>query len=63
MLRTDWELTSTHQYLPVRGFAAMFTTMLAVFRSRTAFQLEILALRVLGQPHRGASVNICCTGT
>ena len=29
----------------VRVFAAMFTTMLAVFRSRTAFQLEILALR------------------
>jgi hypothetical protein len=41
----DWELTLFRRFPPALVATAMFTSLLTVFRSREALQLEILALR------------------
>ena len=41
----EWELTSLLSFSPTRVFAALFTALLASFRSRAALQILILALR------------------
>src|SRR5215472_7304198 len=41
----DWELTLFRRFFPALVVTAVFTSVLAVFRSRAVLQLEILALR------------------
>ena len=41
----DWELTLFRRFSPALVVTALFTSVLAVFRSRAVLQLEILALR------------------
>jgi transposase InsO family protein len=41
----DWELTLFRRFSPALVATALFTSLLTVFRSRAALQLEILALR------------------
>jgi hypothetical protein len=41
----EWELTVFRRFSAALVFRTLFTSLLALFRSRAAIQLEILALR------------------